>query len=142
MSMLAARRQDIEGIVLAHVPGAVIAGCAAQRLPNTVCFTWPGKSAETLLIRLDLEGVAMSSGAACSSGKIGPSHVLSAMGFTDAEARSALRISIGLDTREEEIARLARAIAIIAGPSVGQPMTIINTPGADRSRLETIMGEG
>lgn len=142
MPGLAARRREIEDIVLTHVPGAVIAGSAAQRLPNTVCFTWPGKSAETLLIRLDLEGVAMSSGAACSSGKIGPSHVLTAMGFTEAEARSALRISFGLATGEEEIARLARAIAIIAGPSVGQPMTISNTPGAVRSRLETIMGEG
>jgi len=108
MSTLASRRRDIEGIVLTHIPGAVIAGSAARRLPNTVCFTWPGKSAETLLIRLDLEGVAMSSGAACSSGKIGPSHVLSAMGFTDAEARSALRISIGLDTRDASMDFLQR----------------------------------
>jgi cysteine desulfurase len=74
-----------------------------SRLPNTSAFVVPGMAAETLLIALDLEGVALSSGSACSSGKVRPSHVLAAMGVTPDLARCALRMSFGWNTTEDEI---------------------------------------
>ncbi len=77
-------------------------GQDAQRLPNTSCFAVPGMPAETVLIALDLEGIAVSSGAACSSGKVSSSHVLAAMGVDRDLARCALRVSLGPDTHAEE----------------------------------------
>lgn len=74
-----------------------------DRLPQTVCFGVAGASAETAVIGLDLEGVAVSSGAACSSGKVGPSHVLAAMGVPPELARSAIRVSFGWETGENEL---------------------------------------
>jgi cysteine desulfurase len=75
----------------------------ADRLPQTLCLGVEGVSAETLVIGLDLEGVAVSSGAACSSGKVGPSHVLAAMGVSAKLARSAIRISFGWETGENDL---------------------------------------
>src|SRR3546814_19729137 len=76
-------------------PEAKIFGAAAPRLPNTSCVALAGLPAETQLMALDLAGVAVSSGAACSSGKVQPSHVLSAMGDSDSQAGSAIRLSLG-----------------------------------------------
>ncbi|MCW5695435.1 MAG: cysteine desulfurase [Bauldia sp.] len=75
----------------------------ADRLPQTVCLGLAGAAAETAVIGLDLAGVAVSSGAACSSGKVGPSHVLAAMGIAPELARSAVRISYGWETGENEL---------------------------------------
>ena len=83
--------------------GAVIFGRGASRLPNTVYFTHPGMSAETLLMNFDLEGVAVSSGSACSSGKVAKSHVLVAMGVAPDMARGAIRVSLGWNTTGEDI---------------------------------------
>jgi cysteine desulfurase len=84
-------------------PAAIVFGAEAERLPNTSAFAVPGMAAETLLIALDLEGVALSSGAACSSGKVKPSHVLAAMGIAPDAARGALRASFGWCTDEGEV---------------------------------------
>lgn len=86
-----------------RLEGAVIFGAGAERLPNTSCFALPGLSAETLLMALDLAGFAVSSGSACSSGKVAKSHVLAAMGVAPELAASALRVSLGWTTTAEHI---------------------------------------
>ena len=94
-------------------PQAVIfgvgAGGGAARLPNTTLFAAAGLKAETAVIAFDLEGVAVSSGAACSSGKVQPSHVLAAMGVSPALARGAVRVSLGWTTTEADIERFLNA---------------------------------
>lgn len=82
--------------------GAVIFATEVERAPNTSCFAVPGVLAETALIALDLDGICVSSGAACSSGKVGRSHVLRAMGVSDDLARCALRVSFGWNSRVED----------------------------------------
>jgi cysteine desulfurase len=84
-----------------------------HRLPNTTCFAIPGKSAELSLIALDLEGIAVSSGSACSSGKVGPSHVLAAMGVPPELARGAIRVSTGWTTTEADIERFLTTLSRI-----------------------------
>jgi cysteine desulfurase len=79
------------------------------RLPQTLCFAVDGLAAETLLIALDLEGAAVSSGSACSSGKVAPSHVLRAMGVPPALAKCAIRITLGWDSRESDLDSFATA---------------------------------
>ncbi|WP_407183383.1 cysteine desulfurase family protein [Bradyrhizobium centrosematis] len=91
------------------IAGATIFSEDAARLPNTVLFTAPGLKAETAVIGFDLEGVAVSSGSACSSGKVQPSHVLSAMGFDPAVAQGAVRLSLGWSTEPEDINRALEA---------------------------------
>ncbi len=94
---------------------ATIFGRVAPRLPNTSCFALPGIAAETSLMALDLDGVMVSSGAACSSGKVKQSHVLEAMGVPDELARCALRVSLGWNTLRVDVdaarASIARLIA-------------------------------
>lgn len=105
---LRARRDRIEGAVRDVAPAAIIFGEAVERLPNTVFFSIPEVKAETLLIGLDLAGVAVSAGSACSSGKVGASRVLKAMGFGDAV--SGIRVSIGHQTTDGEIDQFATAL--------------------------------
>jgi cysteine desulfurase len=102
-------RHGLEEAVLRIAPDAVIFGADAERLPNTSCFAVPGASAETLLMALDLDGVAVSSGSACSSGKVGKSHVLAAMGVDPALARGAIRVSVGWSSTEADVEHFARA---------------------------------
>jgi cysteine desulfurase len=90
-------------------PSAVIFGETAERLPNTTLFAVDGMKAETAVIAFDLEGIAVSSGAACSSGKVQPSHVLAAMGVAPALLRGAVRVSLGWTTEEVDIARFLAA---------------------------------
>lgn len=97
---LAAMRDRAETAIQSMAPQAVMIGAGAARLPNTTCVAVPGEAAETLVIKLDLTGVAVSAGSACSSGKVGASHVLTAMGVPDEIARSAIRISLGWNTTE------------------------------------------
>jgi cysteine desulfurase len=82
---------------------AVIFGASAQRLPSTSCIAMPGVSSETQLIRFDLEGIHVSAGSACSSGRIEPSHVLRAMGIAPEIAGTALRVSGGWNTMKADI---------------------------------------
>jgi cysteine desulfurase len=101
-----ALRDRLEARLCAVSPEAVIFGAKADRLPNTTLVAIPGGKAETLVIAFDLDGVAVSSGAACSSGKVAPSHVLAAMGIAPELARGAIRISLGAATTEADIDRL------------------------------------
>ena len=89
--------------ILEITPNAVLIGEAGAGLCNTLCFAVPGHTAETLIIKLDLAGVAVSSGSACSSGKVGVSHVLAAMGLAEDVARCALRISLGWNTSKADL---------------------------------------
>ncbi len=84
-------------------PDVMIFGAQAERLPNTTLFGVPGMKAETAVIAFDLDGVAVSSGAACSSGKVAPSHVLAAMGVPPPLARGAVRVSLGASTTETDV---------------------------------------
>jgi cysteine desulfurase len=106
---LAALRGRLEAGLRAAAADTVIFGEAAPRVANTVLFAVPGIKAETALIALDLAGVAASSGAACSSGKIAPSHVLQAMGTAQALIRGAIRVSLGRDSGEEDVEGFLRA---------------------------------
>ena len=115
---IARRRDEIEAIVTQLVPDAEIFGNGAPRLANTTFFAIPGVKAETAQIAFDLAGVALSAGSACSSGKVGPSHVLKAMGFGD--SLGALRVSIGRATGAEDIAAFRAALAGIAGRRAGK----------------------
>lgn len=95
--------------------GAEVFSAAVPRLPQTLCFGIAGLSAETLVIGLDLEGVAVSSGSACSSGKVGPSYVLAAMGIPSDLARSALRISFGWETDQKDLDKFQTALRVVLG---------------------------
>ena len=105
---LAGLRAVIEADIDRAVPGACFLCHNALRLPNTVAFSVPGVSAETLLIALDLAGVAVSSGSACSSGKVATSHVLTAMGVAPELARGAVRVSLGWSTTAEVAAEFGQ----------------------------------
>ena len=110
---LAARRDTMEAEMLRLAPDTILHGKDAARLCNTSFFSLPGLKSETGQIAFDLEGIALSAGSACSSGKVGASHVLTAMGF-DA-GLGALRVSIGRTTTDAEIARFLDAFETIAG---------------------------
>jgi cysteine desulfurase len=92
---------------------AVVFAETTPRLPNTVCFAVPGVEAATLMIALDLAGIAVSSGSACSSGKVAPSHVLAAMGVRPELARGAIRLSLGWASTETDVERFAAAFASV-----------------------------
>jgi cysteine desulfurase len=102
-SGMAGLRNKLESGLRAIAPEVVIFGANVERLPNTTLFAVPGIRAETALIAFDLEGVAVSSGAACSSGKVAPSHVLAAMGVASTIALGAIRVSLGPTTTEDEV---------------------------------------
>ncbi|MBR0742980.1 cysteine desulfurase [Bradyrhizobium japonicum] len=91
------------------IAGAMVFADDVKRLPNTILFTAPGLKAETAVIGFDLEGVAVSSGSACSSGKVQPSHVLSAMGYDATVAQGAVRLSLGWSTEPDDINRALEA---------------------------------
>jgi cysteine desulfurase len=100
---MAALHQRLEAGLRQATPAAVIFGAEVERLPNTTLVALPGAKAETAVIALDLAGVAVSAGAACSSGKVQASHVLAAMGVSPALARAAVRLSLGPTTTESDV---------------------------------------
>lgn len=104
----------IEAALTSAVPDALIMGQGAARVGNTVCVALPGVKAETQVMALDLAGIAVSAGSACSSGKVSRSHVLAAMGHDDVTAGSALRISWGWATSEADIDRLILEWTVMA----------------------------
>lgn len=108
-----ANRTDLERRLKATDADAVIFGENENRLANTICIAAPTVPAENMVIALDLDGFAVSAGAACSSGKVTQSHVLSAMGVEPHLAASAIRISFGWDTKEQELSAFADAWARI-----------------------------
>lgn len=106
---MAALRDQFETALLDATPNAVIFGHDAERLPNTSLFAVPGLKAETAVISFDLNGIAVSSGSACSSGKVTASHVLSEMGVAPDLARGAVRVSLGWTTAERDVEMLLNA---------------------------------
>jgi cysteine desulfurase len=107
---MAGLRDRLEAGIKAAAPQAVIFAEGAPRLPNTTLFAVPGMKAETAIIAFDLNGVALSSGSACSSGKVQASHVLAAMGVEPALAQGAVRASLGWATTERDIENLLNAL--------------------------------
>ncbi|MEM1139900.1 MAG: cysteine desulfurase family protein [Pseudomonadota bacterium] len=99
----------LEAGITERTPDAVIAGGEAPRLATTTCIAQSGKSAEVQLIGLDLKGIEVSAGAACSSGKVRRSHVLSAMGFAPEAADAALRISLGWPSQDTDVDQFLKA---------------------------------
>jgi cysteine desulfurase len=110
---ISALRLRLEAGMRAAAPDVIIHGDSVERVANTCFFTLPGLKSETGQIAFDLEGVALSAGSACASGKVGQSHVLSAMGCDP--SLGALRISLGVDTTEQDIEMALAAFAKIAG---------------------------
>ncbi len=106
---LAALRDEMEAAIRAIDPAVRIFGAGAERLPNTSCLAMAGIGAETQVMTFDLEGICVSAGAACSSGKIQASHVLGAMGVHAVEARTAIRISLGRDSDSAQVQRFVAA---------------------------------
>ena len=100
---LTALRDRLEAGVLASVPDTAVNGARDRRVPNTTNISFEGIEAESLLIALDLEGVAVSTGSACSSGSLEPSHVIKAMGLPHHRGTSSIRFSFGLGNTEEDV---------------------------------------
>jgi cysteine desulfurase len=112
---IAKLRDELEQGVLALAPDAVVLSKGTERLPNTTCLAVPGVKAETVVIGLDLAGIAVSAGSACSSGKVEVSHVLSAMGVSDELARGAIRASLGFATTDADIKSFITAFGELIG---------------------------
>jgi cysteine desulfurase len=108
---LAGLRDQLEKGVQAAVPDTMIFSDAALRVPNTTCFAMRGMAAETTVIAFDLEGVAVSAGAACSSGKVGLSPTLAAMKIETEISRSAVRVSLGWSSTETDVVRFLEVLA-------------------------------
>jgi cysteine desulfurase len=112
---MVALRERLEAGVTAITPQAVIFGAGAERLPNTSLFAVPGMKAETAIIAFDLNGIAVSSGAACSSGRVTSSAVLAAMGVSPALARGAVRVSLGWSSTPAEVDRFLETWNMLVG---------------------------
>jgi cysteine desulfurase len=112
---MARLRDELETGALSIAPNAVVLSARVARLPNTSCIAVPGVKAETLVIGLDLAGVAVSSGSACSSGKVETSHVLSAMSVPEEVAQGAIRVSLGFATKRDDIENFLKAFAELIG---------------------------
>ena len=114
-------RDRLEAGILMAVPGSAVNGARAPRVPNTANIAFDRIEAESLLIALDLEGIAVSTGAACSSGTLEPSHVLRAMGLPPARVQSSIRFSVGSTTTDDDIDRV---IAVV--PTIVQRLRAVN----------------
>ena len=104
-------RDRLEAGLLARIPDAFVNGDRVRRAPNVTNLRFPGIEGESLVIALDMKGFAVSSGSACSSGSVEPSHVLLALGLSPADARSAIRFSLGVSNTVEEVDALIAAVA-------------------------------
>jgi cysteine desulfurase len=107
-------RDRLERAILSAVDRTAVNGDPARRIPNTSSVSFDGIEAESLLIALDLEGIAVSTGSACSSGSLEPSHVLKAMGLPEARARNSIRFSLGAGSTEAEIDAVAAVLPALA----------------------------
>jgi cysteine desulfurase len=110
---LARLRDGLEERLARLMPAPLLLGRGAPRLPNTSCIAMPGVASEIQVMALDLAGVAVSAGSACSSGKVRPSHVLRAMGLGETEAGSAIRVSLGWTSTDVDVERFVAAWAEI-----------------------------
>jgi cysteine desulfurase len=111
----AALRDRLERGILERVAGTFVNGAGAPRVPNTTNISFDGVEGESIVIGLDLEGIAVSTGSACSSGTLEPSHVLKAMGLAPARVEGAVRFSLGPETTDAEIDRVLEVVpAVVA----------------------------
>jgi cysteine desulfurase len=107
---LAALRDRLESTVLERIPGTSVNGSRAHRTPNTTNIQFEGVDGEAMVIALDLRGFAVSTGSACSSGAIAPSHVLTAIGLSPERSRSSIRFSLGASNTLQQVIQLTEAI--------------------------------
>ena len=107
---LSALRDRLQESILARVESAVVNGDGVERTPNTTNIRFDHIEGEAMVIALDLKGVAVSSGAACSSGAVKPSHVLTAIGLSTEQAKSSIRFSLGKETTDEDVNALLEAV--------------------------------
>jgi cysteine desulfurase len=112
---VAALRDRLETQILATVSGTAVNGATDRRVPNTTNISFEGIEAESLLIALDLEGVAVSTGSACSSGTLEPSHVLRAMGLPTHRTQNSIRISLGAGNTDAEVDYLLEKLPAVVG---------------------------
>src|SRR5215472_14015534 len=117
---MAALRERLETGLKAASPAVLVFGIEAERLPNTTLFAVSGMKAETAVVAFDLEGFAVSAGAACSSGKVQASHVLAAMGVPPQLARAAVRVSLGPTTTESDVEGFIAAWIKLSGSLLKQ----------------------
>ncbi len=106
---VASKRDHLEALIANEIEDPIFVGKGAHRLPNTMCLVSPGWKGETQVMQMDLAGFAVSAGSACSSGKVKASKVLTAMGYAEDEAASALRVSIGPEVTTDDLERFATA---------------------------------
>ncbi|WP_226550805.1 cysteine desulfurase family protein [Celeribacter naphthalenivorans] len=106
---VAEKRDHLETLIAGEIEAPVFVGKDVARLPNTMSLITPGWKGETQVMQMDLAGFAVSAGSACSSGKVKASKVLTAMGYTEEEAASALRVSIGPEVTKDDLERFATA---------------------------------
>ncbi len=123
---LAALRDQIVGSALREIPGSHLNGEGSERTPNTANLRFDGVDGEDLVKRLDREGFALSTGAACSAGAVAPSHVLIAMGLAPREVQGSLRISLGRGTRAEDAAAFASALRKIVEIARAPPSNAVS----------------
>ncbi|HEY8322333.1 MAG TPA: cysteine desulfurase family protein [Candidatus Baltobacteraceae bacterium] len=107
---IAALRDRLQAALVAGIPGLVVNGAGAPRLANNLSIAVPGVDSEQLVVRLDLEGVAVSAGSACASGAMEASHVIEAIGLPPSLAGGVLRLSLGRETDERAVARVAELL--------------------------------
>jgi cysteine desulfurase len=110
MIRITSLRDRLEREVLDRIPGTGVNGAGSCRVPNTTNIYFDGIDGEALVIALDLRGFAVSTGSACSSGAVTPSHVLTAMGLPAERARASIRFSLGTSNTAQEVDALARAL--------------------------------
>ena len=124
---IAGKRDQLERSILNTVAGTVANGGAAPRVPNTSNISFDGVEAESLLIALDLEGIAVSTGSACSSGSLEPSHVLRGMGLPNSRARNSIRFSLGARTTDLELDVVASRLPDLVAKlrRIGKPMEAV-----------------
>jgi cysteine desulfurase len=126
---LAPLRDRLEAGVLAAVSGTAVNGGASPRVPNTTNISFDRVEAESLLIALDLEGIAVSTGSACSSGTLEPSHVLKAMGFSAHRTQNSIRFSLGATNTEADVARVIDVLPRV----VDKLRSLTRTPAGQRA---------
>jgi cysteine desulfurase len=124
---ISGKRDRLERTILTAVAGTTVNGGSAPRVPNTTNISFDGVEAESLLIALDLEGVAVSTGSACSSGSLEPSHVLRGMGLPHSRARNSIRFSLGAGTSDDEIDVVASRVPDLVAKlrRIGKPMEAV-----------------
>lgn len=135
-----ALRDALERAVLEITPEALIVGADAARVANTSCIALPGKLAETLVIKFDLAGIAVSAGSACSSGKVSQSHVLAAMGLPPQITSSAIRVSLGHETTARDCETFIAAWRSICASRETKTQQEIKSAAGTGGPLHTLSG--